>query len=230
MKCEYENKDKLLKIEITEEIDHHTTQNLRRKIDNEIQKYMPQTVVFDFNSVSFMDSAGIGMLIGRYKLTRMLGGKLEFISKSNNEAFARISVAAFASQLDPTIEELADIKTAVSEAVTNCIIHAYEDFEGIIQIQAKLFANSIVIEISDNGNGIENVEVAKEPLYTSKPDLERSGMGFTIMENFMDEVKVESILGVGTKITMKKVIKQKDKDENSSETEQETSIFGTFRI
>ncbi len=77
MNCEYENKDKLLKIEITEEIDHHTTQNLRRKIDNEIQKYMPQTVVFDFNSVSFMDSAGIGMLIGRYKLTRMLGGKLE---------------------------------------------------------------------------------------------------------------------------------------------------------
>lgn len=156
--------------------------------------------------------------------------KLEFISKSNNEAFARISVAAFASQLDPTIEELADIKTAVSEAVTNCIIHAYEDFEGIIQIQAKLFANSIVIEISDNGNGIENVEVAKEPLYTSKPDLERSGMGFTIMENFMDEVKVESILGVGTKVTMKKVIKQKKQEENPEEDKQEASIFGTFRI
>ena len=156
--------------------------------------------------------------------------KLEFLSKSNNEAFARISVAAFASQLDPTLEELADIKTAVSEAVTNCIIHAYEDSEGMIQIKSKLFANSIVIEISDNGNGIENVEVAKEPLYTSKPDLERSGMGFTIMENFMDEVKVESILGVGTKVTMKKVIKPKQQTENSNEEKEEANIFGTFRI
>lgn len=136
--------------------------------------------------------------------------KLEFLSKSNNEAFARITVAAFASQLDPTIEELADIKTAVSEAVTNCIIHGYEDKEGIIKIICKLFANSIYIEISDTGKGIENIEVAKQPLYTSKPNLERSGMGFTIMESFMDEVKVESIVGLGTKVTMKKLIKKDD--------------------
>ena len=136
--------------------------------------------------------------------------KLEFLSKSNNEAFARITVAAFASQLDPTIEELADIKTAVSEAVTNCIIHGYEDKEGIIKIICKRFANSIYIEISDTGKGIENIEVAKQPLYTSKPNLERSGMGFTIMESFMDEVKVESIVGLGTKVTMKKLIKKDD--------------------
>ena len=136
--------------------------------------------------------------------------KLEFLSKSNNEAFARITVAAFASQLDPTIEELADIKTAVSEAVTNCIIHGYEDKEGIVKIICKLFANSIYIEISDTGKGIENIEVAKQPLYTSKPNLERSGMGFTIMESFMDEVKVESIVGLGTKVTMKKLIKKDD--------------------
>ena len=136
--------------------------------------------------------------------------KLEFLSKSNNEAFARITVAAFASQLDPTIEELADIKTAVSEAVTNCIIHGYEDKEGIIKIICKLFANSIYIEISDTGKGIENIEVAKQPLYTSKPNLERSGMGFTIMESLMDEVKVESIVGLGTKVTMKKLIKKDD--------------------
>lgn len=136
--------------------------------------------------------------------------KLEFVSKSNNEAFARITVAAFISQLDPTIEELADIKTAVSEAVTNSIIHAYEDETGIITIKCKLFGNSATIEISDNGKGIENVEMAKEPLYTSKPNLERSGMGFTIMESFMDELKVESILGLGTKVTMKKVIKQQE--------------------
>lgn len=132
--------------------------------------------------------------------------KLEFISKASNEAFARITVAAFASQLDPTIEELADIKTAVSEAVTNCIIHAYEHKQGIIKIHTKLKDNQITIEISDNGKGIENVDVAKEPLYTTKPNLERSGMGFTIMESFMDEMKVESILGIGTKVTMKKML------------------------
>lgn len=150
--------------------------------------------------------------------------KLEFLSKSNNEAFARISVAAFASQLDPTIEELADIKTAVSEAVTNCIIHGYEDREGLISITCKIFANTILIEISDNGKGIENVDMAKEPLYTSKPDLERSGMGFTIMDSFMDDLEVESILGLGTKVTMKKVIKQ------GKENEKEGKVFSSFRM
>ena len=133
--------------------------------------------------------------------------KLEFLSKSSNEAFARITVAAFAAQLDPTIEEISDIKMAVSEAVTNSIIHGYEEKEGIVKIECKLFANSIEIEISDNGKGIENVEKARQALYTSKPELERSGMGFTIMESFMDEVKIESVLGLGTKVTMKKMIK-----------------------
>lgn len=136
--------------------------------------------------------------------------KVEFSSKSENESFARITVAAFAAQLDPSLEEIADIKTAVSEAVTNCIIHGYEEKEGLIKIECKLFANSIEIEISDNGKGIENIEKAREPLYTSKSDLERSGMGFTIMESFMDEVKVESVLGIGTKVTMKKMIKAND--------------------
>ena len=134
--------------------------------------------------------------------------KLEFLSKSSNEAFARITVAAFASQLDPTIEEIADIKTAVSEAVTNSIIHGYPDTdEGIIKIFARLSEKDIEIEISDNGVGIENIEEAREPLFTTKSNLERSGMGFTIMENFMDDLKIESIRGLGTKITMKKKIK-----------------------
>ncbi len=137
--------------------------------------------------------------------------KLEFLSKSSNESFARIAVAAFATQLDPNIEEISDIKTAVSEAVTNCIIHGYEEKEGIIKIECKLFANSIEIEISDNGKGIEDVKKAMQALYTSKPDLERSGMGFTIMESFMDEVKVESVIGIGTKVIMKKMIKVNDK-------------------
>ncbi len=140
--------------------------------------------------------------------------KLEFISKSSNESFARIAVAAFASQLDPTIEELADIKTAVSEAVTNCIIHGYEKKQGIVKISAKLKENEIKIEISDKGKGIENIEEAKEPLYTTKPNLERSGMGFTIMESFMDEMEVQSILGLGTKVTMTKIIKQKKPNED----------------
>ena len=134
--------------------------------------------------------------------------KLEFLSKSCNEAFARITVAAFVSQLDPTIEELSDIKTAVSEAVTNCIIHGYEDCEGIIKIRARIIRNSVEIEISDTGRGIENVELARKPLYTTKANLERSGMGFTIMESFMDEVEIDSVYGLGTKIVMRKKIKQ----------------------
>ncbi len=132
--------------------------------------------------------------------------KLEFISKSSNEAFARIAVASFVAQLDPTIEEISDIKTAVSEAVTNSIIHGYENKEGIVEIECVLKDKTIEIEISDKGKGIENIEMAREPLYTTKPELERSGMGFTIMENFMDEVKIESIVNLGTKITMKKTI------------------------
>lgn len=140
--------------------------------------------------------------------------KLEFISKSNNEAFARITVAAFVSQLDPTIEELSDIKTAVSEAVTNSIVHGYEDKRGLINLKCKIHENEVFIEVSDNGKGIENIEMAKQPLYTTKPNLERSGMGFTIMESFMDELNVESVLGVGTKVTMKKKIKEPIKTEN----------------
>ena len=148
--------------------------------------------------------------------------KLEFMSKSNNEAFARITVAAFAAQLDPTIEELADIKTAVSEAVTNCIIHGYENKEGTIKIIAKIIKNTIEIEISDTGKGIENVEMARKPLYTSKPNLERSGMGFTIMESFMEDVHIESVLGLGTKVTMRKTIERLS--ENEAEKELEVSL------
>ncbi len=138
--------------------------------------------------------------------------KLEFSSKTCNEAFARIAVAAFVSQLDPTIDELSDIKTAVSEAVTNSIIHGYSDTDGIVKIEAKIYLDTVQIEIIDNGKGIEDVEMAMRPLYTSKPDLERSGMGFTIMESFMDEIRVESALGFGTKVFMKKKISAKSEE------------------
>ena len=143
--------------------------------------------------------------------------KLEFVSKSANEAFARITVAAFASQLDPTIEELADIKTAVSEAVTNSIIHGYDKKQGIVKVFARLKEKEIIIEISDKGKGIENIDIAKEPLYTTKPNLERSGMGFTIMESFMDTMKVESIVGLGTKVTLTKTIKKNAEEIDESQ-------------
>lgn len=133
--------------------------------------------------------------------------KIEFLSKSQNESFARVVVASFVSQLDPTIEELADIKTAVSEAVTNAIIHGYESTNEKVVIQCKILGNTIEIIIEDYGNGIEDIEIARQPLYTSKPELERSGMGFTVMETFMDEIFIESEKGKGTKISMKKRIK-----------------------
>lgn len=133
--------------------------------------------------------------------------KLEFLSKSKNESFARVVAAAFASQLDPTLEELSDIKTAVSEAVTNAIIHGYEYREGLVILEAKIVDNEIEIIIEDKGMGIGDIDQAIEPFYTSKPDLERSGMGFTVMETFMDSLKIESIKGKGTKVTMTKRFK-----------------------
>ena len=155
--------------------------------------------------------------------------KLEFVSKSSNEAFASITVAAFASQLDPTIEELSDIKTAVSEAVTNCIIHGYENTTGIVKVECKLKDNWIEIEVSDTGKGIEDVELARRPLYTSKANLERSGMGFTIMESFMDEISVKSIVGLGTKVVMKKKINkevnEKENEEDEEAKEEITNIL-----
>ena len=138
--------------------------------------------------------------------------KLEFMSKSCNEAFARITVAAFASQLDPTIEELSDIKTSVCEILTNSIIHAYDTPDGIIKIISKIIDDTVIIEISDTGKGIEDIELVRKPLYTSKAELETSGMAFTIVDNFMDELKIESIVGLGTKITMKKKISKIDKE------------------
>lgn len=130
---------------------------------------------------------------------------VEFVSKSQNEGFARVAVAAFVSQLDPTIDEITDVKTAVSEAVTNSIIHGYENKEdGIIRIEAEINNYEVTIAIIDKGNGIENINQAMEPLYTSRPDLERSGMGFTVMETFMDDLKVESEKGIGTRVVIKK--------------------------
>jgi stage II sporulation protein AB (anti-sigma F factor) len=130
--------------------------------------------------------------------------KLEFSSRSENESFARIAVAAFAAPLDPTVEELTEIKTAVSEAVSNAIIHAYQEREdGMVTLECIIEdGRRVIIIVSDNGIGIEDVAQAREPLYTSSPGEERSGMGFTVMESFMDKLEVESTPGEGTRITM----------------------------
>lgn len=131
--------------------------------------------------------------------------KVEFLAKSENESFARVSVASFISQLDPTLEEINDVKTAVSEAVTNSIIHGYNNDEnGVVSIETIIKNKEIIITIEDNGEGIKNIEEAREPLYTSKPELERSGMGFTVMETFMNSIEVFSEVGKGTKVIMKK--------------------------
>ena len=132
--------------------------------------------------------------------------KIQFDALSSNEGFARVAIAAFASILNPTLEELADIKTAVSEAVTNSIIHGYEEQEGIIYMECKIQGDTLHIQIRDEGKGIPDIEKAMEPLYTTKPELDRSGMGFSFMEAFMDDLEVISELGEGTKIQMIKKI------------------------
>ncbi len=132
--------------------------------------------------------------------------RLEFLSKSENEAFARMTASSFATLLDPTIEELSDIKTAVSEAVTNSIVHGYAGKKGYIYMECTSIGDTITIVIKDYGCGIKDVKQAMEPMFTTNTDGERSGMGFTVMETFMDTVEVESVVDVGTKVTMTKTI------------------------
>lgn len=132
--------------------------------------------------------------------------KMEFTSQSENEGFARVAVGAFIACLNPTVDELADVKTAVSEAVTNAIIHGYDQKEGKIFITCQIVEGEVEICVIDTGRGIVDIDKAREPLYTTRPELERSGMGFTFMEAFMDEVWVASSLNQGTRITMRKKI------------------------
>lgn len=131
-----------------------------------------------------------------------------FESRPVNESLARVAVAAFCTQLNPTLEEVADLKTAVSEAVTNCIIHGYEGKIHKIWVTCRLKGQELMVDVKDEGVGISDIKKAMEPLYTTKPEKERSGMGFTFMEAFMDEVSVESKLGEGTVVHMKKRIRR----------------------
>ena len=132
--------------------------------------------------------------------------KIVFDSRPENEGLARVAVAAFCTQLNPTLEEVSDLKTAVSEAVTNCIIHAYEGKVQKIEVRCRMQGRVIWVDVIDKGIGIENISKAMEPMFTTKPEKDRSGMGFTFMEAFMDEVTVESQVGDGTTVHMKKTI------------------------
>ena len=136
--------------------------------------------------------------------------RITFPSRSANEGFARIAVAAFAAQLDPNIEELGEIKTAISEAVTNSIVHGYRNTLGTITLNGRLYENGkLILIIKDKGEGIDDISQAMEPLYTTGNPEERSGMGFTIMETFMDKVKVTSRRGSGTTVTLTKYLKSR---------------------
>ena len=137
--------------------------------------------------------------------------KLQFVSRSSNEGFSRSAVAAFLAQLDPTVEELSDIKTAVSEAVTNAIVHGYGNRLGVVYINAYIFANrKIAIDVKDKGKGIDDVQRAMTPLFTTSPESERSGLGFTVMEAFMDKLRVRSKPGKGSVVHMVKTLKAKE--------------------
>ena len=235
-----------LVISLNAELDHHLADEMREVIDDIIDKRGVDRVIIDFSKVDFMDSAGIGLIMGRYKKIRDIGdicvvGINESIKRillisglhkivdiydnlcdavrmqennvdvifdaiSENESFARVVAAAFVTRLDPTLEEISDIKTAVSEAVTNSIVHGYEGKGGKVYMTLSLEDREIIIKIKDEGVGIENVHKAMEPLYTTKPELERSGMGFSFMEAFMDELNVYSRKNVGTTVIMKKRI------------------------
>jgi len=138
--------------------------------------------------------------------------KLSFPSKSANEGFARAAVAAFCAQLDPTVEQINDVKTSVSEAVTNCIVHGYRDTFGVIYITATIKEDTVTIKIADKGVGIEDVSKAMQPLFTTDPNGERAGIGFAVMQSFMDSVKVKSVLGKGTRVVMTKKIIPRDKN------------------
>lgn len=135
---------------------------------------------------------------------------VEFVSNPENEKLARVMISAFSTILDPTLEEMADMKTAVSEAVTNAIIHGYEKKRGMIRMELQRKNRTVIVKIADKGEGIENIEKAMEPLFTTKPDQERTGMGFSFMEAFMDELDVVSKVGEGTTVTMKRTIPKRE--------------------
>lgn len=184
-----------LRIILPQELDHPMADLIRKGTEMIAGRTYIRTIVFDFSETEFMDSSGIGLLMGRY---RALGMRKDCIQA--------VGVNGHIGHLLRPLEEIADLKTAVSEAVTNCIIHGYEGRRGRIEMHLSYRERELYVDITDYGVGISDVEKAMEPMYTSKPDKDRSGMGFTFMEAFMDELSVESEPDKGTVVHMKKII------------------------
>ena len=226
----FEKSGTVLTVHLPAELDHPASDEIRRDSDRIIGHNYIKNMIFDFSETVFMDSSGIGLLMGRYRALGMRGKCVQvvnvnshiakllmentnemtiiFDSRPVNEALARVAVASFCTQLNPTLEEISDLKTAVSEAVTNCIIHGYEGEIHKIRVECRLRGQELQVDVTDHGAGIPDIKKAMEPLFTTKADKDRSGMGFTFMEAFMDELQVESEVGRGTTVHMKKIIRR----------------------
>ena len=210
------------------ELDHHTAGEMREQIDSTAKKVRPQKLILDFKEVPFMDSSGIGLILGRVRTAALWGGRrersenmkqiinrmeLRFPSGSVNESFARGAVSAFVLCLDPLVTDLNDLKTAVSEAVTNAIVHGYRDTIGTVYITAVIYADGTVqVKVRDRGCGIPDIEKAMEPLFTTGGE-ERAGLGFAVMQSFCDSVRVISKPQKGTTVTLTKRFERKPNGE-----------------
>ena len=226
-------KNQCLVIRLPKEIDHYQAEKVRTECEQSFMKFIIRDIIFDFSDTSFMDSSGIGLVLGRVRKIHPINGKvylfggneliqkmwemsgilnlvtvleMVFRNRPENEKIVRTTAAVFASVLDPTLEEISDFKTAVSEAVTNAIIHAYPKRGGDIEAYFKREDKKITVLITDYGIGIRDVEKSMQPLYSTLHTQERSGMGFTFMEAFADEVKVKSEPGKGTTVKLIKII------------------------
>ena len=215
----YEAKGRTLVIHLPRELDHHNCRNLKYETDLLMAENYISRILFDFTGTEFMDSSGIGILLNRYKEMKASGGKtclygagpqvLRVLKIAGIPALMEMydsEVAVFLSRMDPTLEEIEDVKTAVSEAVTNAVIHGYQGGEGTITLEVSVEEDVLTVLVQDEGVGIRDVAKAMEPMYTTAPDGERSGMGFSFMEAFMDQVEVVSAPGSGTTVTMRKKI------------------------
>ena len=202
----YEAKGRTLVIHLPRELDHHNCRNLKYETDLLMAENYISRILFDFTGTEFMDSSGIGILLNRYKEMKASGGKTCLYGAGPQVLRARVAVAVFLSRMDPTLEEIEDVKTAVSEAVTNAVIHGYQGGEGTITLEVSVEEDVLTVLVQDEGVGIRDVAKAMEPMYTTAPDGERSGMGFSFMEAFMDQVEVVSAPGSGTTVTMRKKI------------------------
>ena len=259
------NDGKRITAALSGDIDHHAAREMRRELDEVIERSQPELLIIDMENVGFMDSSdradtreaacGQGMRRGYHhqerapgnrrgdkavRACRAAGGdqggremkreilnecRLSFPSLSVNESYARAAAAAFAAQADPTVREISEIKTAVSEAVTNAIVHGYRGCVGTVELIMRQYPGGLFyICVKDKGAGIQDVEQAMTPLFTTAPEEERSGLGFSVMESFMDRVSVKSAPGKGTSVTMEKRISAHARPAEPERSEKQVSL------